>query len=128
MLTPVILPYRNHVPKIDPKAFAAPGAVIIGDVEIGPEGQLTTSFNENPQLPFEEFEAHFFGGEKAPLTTPAHVMFHTRWSPMSYSLPGVAAEPDPSAGRPVDRAGGCGTTRSVVAWKHLGGSCRLPEP
>ena len=33
---PVILPYRGITPKIDPLAFVAPGAVVIGDVEIGP--------------------------------------------------------------------------------------------
>jgi carbonic anhydrase/acetyltransferase-like protein (isoleucine patch superfamily) len=33
---PVILPYRNILPRIDPSAFIAPGVVITGDVEIGP--------------------------------------------------------------------------------------------
>lgn len=33
---PILLPYRGIMPKIDPTAFVAPGAVIIGDVEIGP--------------------------------------------------------------------------------------------
>jgi carbonic anhydrase/acetyltransferase-like protein (isoleucine patch superfamily) len=28
-------PYRNRLPRIDPSAFVAPGALIIGDVEIG---------------------------------------------------------------------------------------------
>ena len=32
----VILPYRNKEPRIAPDAFIAPGAVVIGDVEIGP--------------------------------------------------------------------------------------------
>jgi carbonic anhydrase/acetyltransferase-like protein (isoleucine patch superfamily) len=35
MLTPLLLPYRGIMPKIHPTAFIAPGAVIIGDVEIG---------------------------------------------------------------------------------------------
>jgi hypothetical protein len=35
-------------------------------------GQVVTTLENTPQLPFEEFEAHFYGGEKAPLTTPAH--------------------------------------------------------
>jgi hypothetical protein len=34
-------------------------------------GQLTTSFEENPQLPFEDFKLHFFGGPRAALKTPA---------------------------------------------------------
>lgn len=32
---PVILPFKGKFPKISDKAFIAPGAVIIGDVEIG---------------------------------------------------------------------------------------------
>lgn len=31
----MILPYRGILPRIDPTAFVAPGAVIVGDVEIG---------------------------------------------------------------------------------------------
>jgi carbonic anhydrase/acetyltransferase-like protein (isoleucine patch superfamily) len=33
--TPLILPYQGVWPKIDPTAFIAPTAVVIGDVEIG---------------------------------------------------------------------------------------------
>jgi gamma-carbonic anhydrase len=36
----VIIPYRGKTPKIDPTAFIAPTAVIIGDVEIGPESSV----------------------------------------------------------------------------------------
>jgi gamma-carbonic anhydrase len=35
-----ILPYRGVMPKIDPSAFVAPGVVVIGDVEIGPESSI----------------------------------------------------------------------------------------
>ncbi len=34
-------------------------------------GQLVTTFENNPQLPFEDAELHFYGGERAPLATPA---------------------------------------------------------
>ncbi len=34
-------------------------------------GQLTTTFKETPQLPFEDLSLHFFGGSRAPLGTPA---------------------------------------------------------
>ena len=40
-------------------------------------GQVVTTLENTPQLPFEEFEAHFYGGEKAPLTTPAHCGIYT---------------------------------------------------
>ncbi len=34
------LPYRGAKPKIDPAAFVAQGAVIVGDVEIGPQSSI----------------------------------------------------------------------------------------
>ncbi len=34
-------------------------------------GQLVSTFNNTPQLPFEELSLHFFGGSRAPLGTPA---------------------------------------------------------
>jgi gamma-carbonic anhydrase len=37
---PTILPYRGIWPKIDPRAFVAPGAVVIGDVEIAAEASI----------------------------------------------------------------------------------------
>lgn len=40
-------------------------------------GQLTSTFNNTPQLPFENFNIHFFGGSRAPLTTPAHCGSYT---------------------------------------------------
>ena len=43
-----------------------------GEVSLNPAtGQLTTTFKNTPQAPFENFELHFFGGERAPLSTPA---------------------------------------------------------
>jgi len=40
MPEPLILSYRGILPKIHPTAFVAPGAVIIGDVEIGAESSI----------------------------------------------------------------------------------------
>jgi hypothetical protein len=40
-------------------------------------GQVVTTLENTPQAPVEEFEAHFYGGEKAPLTTPAHCGTYT---------------------------------------------------
>ena len=42
--------------------------------EVNPDpvtGQLVSTFKNTPQLPFETFELHFFGGDRAPLASPA---------------------------------------------------------
>lgn len=45
---------------------------LAGKVEPDPvTGQLRTSFEDNPQLPFEDLDFDFFGGPRAALTTPA---------------------------------------------------------
>lgn len=44
---------------------------LAGQVELNEKtGQLTTSFDESPQLPFEVLKLDFFGGERALLATP----------------------------------------------------------
>jgi hypothetical protein len=44
-----------------------------GQVSLNPStGQIESTFENTPQLPFEDAELHFFGGETAPLSTPAH--------------------------------------------------------
>lgn len=56
-----------------------PGQVVpcerVGQVVAGiacqAAGQLISSFEDTPQLPFEDLEVHFFGGANAPLATPA---------------------------------------------------------
>ena len=35
-----IIPFRGRTPRVDPSAFVAPTAVLIGDVEIGPESSI----------------------------------------------------------------------------------------
>jgi hypothetical protein len=40
-------------------------------------GQVVTTLTNLPQFPVEETEFHFFGGEKAPLTTPAYCGTYT---------------------------------------------------
>jgi len=40
MAGPHLLSFGGHTPRIDPDAFVAPGAQLIGDVEIGPEASI----------------------------------------------------------------------------------------
>ncbi|HEY5194570.1 MAG TPA: hypothetical protein VIJ39_11955 [Solirubrobacteraceae bacterium] len=45
---------------------------VAGEVKPDPvTGQLVATFENTPQLPFEDFNLHFFGGSRAPLSTPA---------------------------------------------------------
>jgi hypothetical protein len=50
---------------------------LAGQVHLSETGQLTTTFENSPQAPFEDAEFHFFGGERAPLTSPAHCGTYT---------------------------------------------------
>ena len=51
-----------------------PGVIIKlkGKVSVNTStGQITTTFDENPQLPFNNLEIEFFGGPRAPLANPS---------------------------------------------------------
>jgi hypothetical protein len=48
-----------------------------GSVSLSVTGQITATFPNVPQAPFEDAEVEFFGGERAPLATPAHCGAYT---------------------------------------------------
>jgi hypothetical protein len=76
---------------------AADGVLIKvpGQVEANPlTGQLTSTFLDNPQLPFSDFKLHFFGGPRAPLATPDACGTYTTTSSLT---PWSAPESGPPA-------------------------------
>jgi DNA-binding beta-propeller fold protein YncE len=50
---------------------------LTGEVKLSETGQIVTTFENTPDLPFEDLELHFFGGERAPLTTPSRCGTYT---------------------------------------------------
>jgi hypothetical protein len=65
-----------------------------GEVSLnGTTGQVTATFKNNPQLPFEDAELSFFGGERAPLSTPSRCGTYTTtasFTPWSGNAPVVS--------------------------------------
>jgi hypothetical protein len=49
----------------------------LGELSCEAAEQIITTAHNTPELPFEDLELHFFGGERAPLTTPAHCGTYT---------------------------------------------------
>ena len=50
---------------------------LTGEVKLTATGQIVTTFKNTPDLPFENLELHFFGGERAPLSTPSRCGTYT---------------------------------------------------
>jgi hypothetical protein len=76
-----------------------------GRVDADPvSGQLTTTFDDNPQVPFSSFRLHFTAGDRAPLLAPpacGHYEITTRMSSWA------AADPDnPTPAEIVTRTSG----------------------
>jgi hypothetical protein len=75
-------PFSKHVAQYIVAEDKEAGVLVKlpGSVELGGEpgvtglqpGQIRSTFADQPQLPFEDAELAFFGGERAPLATPSH--------------------------------------------------------
>jgi hypothetical protein len=51
---------------------------LAGEVSLSLDtGQIVTTFKNTPDVPFEDLELHFFGGERAPLATPSRCGTYT---------------------------------------------------
>jgi hypothetical protein len=72
---------------------------IAGELKADPAtGQLTSVFEQNPQLPFSDLKVHFFGGPRAELATPpACGTYTTHGELMPWSFPDSGP-----AGTPLD--------------------------
>jgi hypothetical protein len=95
-----------------------------GVVHLTPSGQIVATFADTPQLPFEDAELHFFGGERAPLASPARCGAYTtqaQYTPWSGAgaanasttfdvTSGPNGSPCPGASLPFDPSLTAGTT------------------
>jgi hypothetical protein len=70
-----------------------------GRLETDPgTGQITGRFDENPQLPFDEFKLRFFGGSRGELATPQTCgTFTTNSDLMPWSAPDSGPDATPSS-------------------------------
>jgi hypothetical protein len=98
---------------------------VAGEVKPDPNsGQILSTFKNTPELPFEDLELHFFGGERAPLATPSRCgSYRTAatfvpWSENQPATPsstfnitsGPSGAPCPGAGLPFHPSLTAGTT------------------
>ncbi|HTC61075.1 MAG TPA: hypothetical protein VK691_13305 [Solirubrobacteraceae bacterium] len=67
---------------------------VAGEVTPDPvTGQLVSTFLNTPQLPFEDLKLHFFGGDRAPLGTPAACGAYTTTTSIAPWSGNASAEP-----------------------------------
>jgi hypothetical protein len=93
---------------------------LAGHVEADPQtGRLTTTFDDNPQLPFEDFKLKFFDGATAPLRTPAVCGTYATTSSLTpWSAPQSGPPDTPSDTYAIDQGpngSGCATSEGAQA-------------
>jgi hypothetical protein len=94
-------------------------------------GQLSTRFEENPQLPLEDIELEFFEGPRAPLRTPPTCTSHTvaaNFTP--WSSPEAPDAPAADSFTPSAAPGGGACPTSAAAAPHapvLGAGSLSPQ-
>jgi hypothetical protein len=93
-------------------------ARLIGNTSADPQtGQLSTTFAENPQVPFSSFRLEFNSGPRAPLTSPptcgpnTATSSMTPWSTAQGSIP-PGEEGGPNADSPAVPSGGFTLTKA----------------
>jgi hypothetical protein len=75
---------------------------LAGDLHVSGSGQVTATFEDDPQTPFEDAELRFFGEERASLSSPAKCGSYqttssiTPWSEEPFDVEAVTAHPSAS--------------------------------
>jgi len=90
---------------------------LVGDVHANPvTGQLTTTFSNNPQLPFSDFKLGFYGGPLAALATPDQCGTYATTSDLTpWSSPGSGPDTTPSGSFTIDSGCVSGFSPSFTA-------------
>ena len=93
---------------------------LAGEVEADPEtGQLSSTFEENPPVPFEHFRLHFFGGAGGSLRTPATCgPYSTTTSMTPWSAPDSGPPATPSDTWSIEQGPGGTCATSPQALPH----------
>jgi hypothetical protein len=125
----VATPYDNpfgsllalYIALDDPKTGIV--AKLAGKVTPDPQtGQLSATFEENPQLPFEDFQLRFFGGPNGALRTPAVCGTYTTTSSLTpWSAPDSGPPPTPSDSWQISQGAGGTCPSSEAALSHQPG-------